>query len=192
MIKLINFILLYFTIANDIKIFSETYDQYNNITLPYINRIYKQNTKWINNIFTLRNNNLILYKNNNLIIVKDRVFIENNLYILAFPLKPIKTIRDLRNYHIPLLYEMKNKIIYIAQLYNISEDQLYIYFHYHPSYYYLHLHGSIISHPLLDTRYRRHFFIDEIINNLKNDSYYYKYKTLVFELKSNNKLFYLL
>ena len=176
-----------------IQIFSETTEIYNNISLPYINLIYKQNIFWIYNIlFNNNSNNLVLYKNNNIIIIKDNVFSNNNFYILALPYIQLKTIRDLRNQHLPLLYEMKNKIIDIAGLYNISKNKLYIYFHYHPSYYYLHLHGCIISHTLLDTRYLRHYFIDDVIDNLKINNYYYINKILNFELKSNNKLYHLL
>ena len=200
MIKFINFIIIYFLclikcFCNNIiqiQIFSETSEIYNNISLPYINSIYKQNILWIHNILFKNNNNLVLYKNNNIIIIKDNVFFNNNFYILALPYIQLKTIRDLRNHHLPLLYEMKNKIINIAKLYNISRNQLYIYFHYHPSYYYLHLHGCIITHPLLDSRYLRNYFIDDVIENLKINNYYYKYKTLKFELKSNNQLFNLL
>ena len=174
-------------------IFAETYEIYNNITLPYINYIYKQNTLWINNIlFNNYNKKLILYKNNNIITIKDNIFSNDNFYILSLPYIKLKTIRDLRYNHLPLLYEMKNNIIDIAKIYNISKNQLYIYFHYHPSYYYLHLHGCIITHPLLDSRYLRNYFIDDVIENLKINNYYYKYKTLKFELKSNNQLFNLL
>ena len=83
---------------------------------------------------------------------------------------------------------MKLKIINIAKLYNIKANELYIYFHYHPSYYHLHLHGCISNHSLLDSRYLRHFFIDDIIENIQSNSTYYKYKTLTFELKLNNPL----
>ena len=34
----------------DLNIFNETYEDYNNIALPYINAILNKNTKWINNI----------------------------------------------------------------------------------------------------------------------------------------------
>jgi len=172
-----------------IQIFSETYEMYLNISEPYIDSIIHTNTLWINNIIFNNNNNLILYKTNNIIIIKDEIFRNNNFYVLALPYINIKTIRDLRIYHLPLLYEMKNKIIYTASTFNISKNELYIFFHYHPSYYRLHMHGCIISHPLLDTRYFRHYFIDDIIKNLKTNSNFYRYETLTFELKSNMNLF---
>jgi len=67
-----------------------------------------------------------------------------------------------------------------------------MFFHYHPSYYQLHLHICIIDHDALDSKFYRHYYLDDIINKLESNSDYWKYSTLKFELLSNTKLFTLL
>jgi m7GpppX diphosphatase len=183
-------------IKADIKIFNETINDYNNISLPYINSIYNKNTKWINNLLSTRaEQHLLLYTCNDFIITKDihwKNNNSNNFYILAIPYKNIKSIRDLTYNDITLLENIKLKAIEIANIYGITQDKLYMFFHYHPSYYHLHLHICIIDHYALETKYYKHYLLNDIIDKLKIDTNYWKNSTLTFELLSTNKLYYLL
>jgi m7GpppX diphosphatase len=179
----------------DIKIFNETKEDYNNIALPYINAILNKNTKWINNLlFNNTEKHLVLYKCTDYLITKDIHWKNNNnnFYILAFPIKNIKTIRDLSYNDIELLENIKKKSIEIANMYGISNDKLYMFFHYHPSYYHLHLHVCVIGHYALRIKYNKQYSLDDIIEKLKIDSNYWKNATLTFELLSTNKLYNLL
>jgi m7GpppX diphosphatase len=187
-------------IKADLKIFNETYEDYNNIALPYINAILNKNTKWINNIlFNGSEKHLVLYKSSEFIITKDihwknntSIPHGNNFYLLAFPIKNIKTIRDLSYADIELLENMKNKSIEIANMYGISNDRLYMFFHYHPSYYHLHLHICVLGHYTLQIKYNKQYELNDIIEKLKIDSNYWKNADLKFELLSTNKLYGLL
>lgn len=178
------------------EIFTETYQIYKKISLPYINSIYEKNVKWLNDlIFNFTEESNVIFRNQDMVLCKDIVWNDNNqnqFYILGIPTKKIKTIRDLTLDDIPLLYAIKDKAIEIAEQFNINKNKLYMFFHYHPSYYQLHLHICIIDHDALDSKFYRHYYLDDIINKLESNSDYWKYSTLKFELLSNTKLFSLL
>ena len=91
-----------------------------------------------------------------------------------------------RKKHIPLLKSMKQKSIEVASAYDIDENQLYFFFHYHPSFYHLHLHCCIINNPELSTKYFRCKMLETIISNLERNSNYYKNADILFEIPSNH------
>jgi hypothetical protein len=125
-----------------IKIIEETYDNYKNNVEKYIDSIIENNTKWINNIlYNKSESERILFKNKKFIIIKNICWDNlNDFYLLVIPYEKIKNIRHLNELHKELLLEMKNESLKIAKIYNIDEDELYLFFHYHPSCYQLHLH----------------------------------------------------
>lgn len=178
------------------EIFSETAQTYKKISLPYINSIYDKNTKWIHELISnYSEESMVLFRNTDMVLCKDIVWKENQInqfYLLGIPTKKIKTIRDLTGQDIPLLKALKEKSIEIAEQHGINKNKLYMFFHYHPSYYQLHLHVCITDHEALETKYLRHYYIDNIITNLESDTEYWKKATLNFELLSNTKLFKLL
>ena len=176
----------------EIIIFEETNQDYQKISLPYINSILEKNTKWINElIFNKSEESIVLLRTDSYVICKDIIWKEetnSQFYILAFPTKPIKTIRELIPTDIPLLEELKIKCIQIAKSYGIPKEKLYMYFHYHPSYYQLHLHVCITEHPALETKFLRNYHLDLIIEKLKTEPEYWKNTPLKFELLSGTKL----
>ena len=178
------------------EIFTETPEIYKKISLPYINSILDKNTKWIRDlVYNQSEENLMFFRNDLFVICKDIVWKDNNpnnFYILAIPVKNIKNIRHLNADHLSLLKEMQNQIIDIAFTFGIKKERLYMFFHYHPSYYFLHLHACVIDNDILETKYHRHYFLDDIIENITSDSEYYKNQTLKFELSTSNKLYKLL
>lgn len=178
------------------EIFVETKHDYKKITLPYINSILDKNIKWINDlIFNKSEESIVLLRTTSHVICKDIVWKNDDpseFYILVFPLKPIKNIRDLTSDDIPILEQMKQDVCEIAEKYAIPKEKLYMFFHYHPSYYQLHLHVCITEHPQLETKYLRHYYLDDVIDKLKTDSDYWKNATLKFELLSGTKLYKLL
>ena len=175
------------------KIFIESSDDYNKLSLPYINSILDKNTRWINDIlFKKSEKELVLFRNNEFIICKDIIWKSNksyDFYILAIPIANLKTIRDLRQEHVQLLKSIKNKIISIAKKYKLNSNNLYMFFHYHPSYYHLHLHVCTIDHTVLETKYYRNYLLDDVISYLEINSDYWKDASLKFELLSTSKLF---
>jgi m7GpppX diphosphatase len=170
-----------------IKIIEETYDDYKNKVEKYIDSIIDNNTKWINNI--LYNNNesdRVLFKNNNFIIIKNICWDNlTDFYLLVIPYEKIKNIRHLNESHKELLLEMKNEALKIAKKYNIDEDELYLFFHYHPSCYQLHLHVCLLTHKTLKLKLYRHIMLDDILEHLET---FYK-KTIKFESSISNPIY---
>ena len=180
----------------DTEIFTENYQMYKKISLPYINSIYDKNTKWIHELVgNFSEESIVLFRNQEMVLCKDIVWKEKNphqFYLLGIPTKKIKTIRDLTHSDIPLLKSLKEKAIEIAKEYGINKNKLYMFFHYHPSYYQLHLHVCVTEHEALETTYLRHYYLDNLIEKLEVDSDYWKKSTLQFELLSNTRLYKLL
>ena len=180
----------------EIVIFEETKQDYQKISLPYINSILEKNTRWINDlVFKKSEESIVLLRDEDYVICKDIVWKAESIaefYILAIPTKQIKTIRDLTANDIPLLEKLKLECTTIATKYGLTKDKLYMFFHYHPSYYQLHLHVCVTEHPALESRFLRNYQLDYIIDKLKTDPEYFKNATLKFELLTGTKLYYLL
>lgn len=164
----------------------ENKEDYNNIILPYINNIYKANTKWILDILNKKTElKKILLNDTKFMIIKDKNWVDNNkknFYVLAIPRQDIKTIRDLRAKHIDILLKMRDSCIKIASENGINENELYFFFHYHPSFYHLHLHCCIINHNSLTSKYFRCKMLDTVLINLKYKSNYYRDSQIKFEI----------
>ncbi len=110
----------------------------------------------------------------------------NNMYCLAIVKDgSLKSIRDLRQEHIPLLNNIyENGTRTIKELYGIDKDQVRVYFHYRPTFWHLHVHFNLISNieegSNIDISHR----LQTVITNLELKSNYYEMATLeVIELK---------
>jgi m7GpppX diphosphatase len=173
-----------------IKIVSESYEDYKLKIEPYINSIIETNTKWIKNILNLQNEaDKILFKGEKFIVIKNIGYdTKNDFYLLAIPFEPLKTIRDLQNSHKELLKLMKLKTLEIAKKQNFEEEDLYFFFHYHPSCYHLHLHICLNSHKNLKFKLYRHILFEDVIENIDKIGK----KLMKFEINISNPIYKLL
>ena len=98
-----------------------------------------------------------------------------NLLVMPFDFT-LRTIRDLRRTHIPLLYEMKSKALEVISKYisDIDETKLHCEFHYTPSTYHLHLHIGL-GKDIEREKNKRHIIykFDDVINCLEADTDYF-------------------
>jgi m7GpppX diphosphatase len=172
------------------KIVKETYEDYKTKIEPYINSILDNNTKWINNILNNKSEtDRILIKNEKFLIIKNLSWEQDNdFYVLVIPYEKIKNIRHLNKSHEQLLTDMKLETLKLAKKYNIDEDELYFFFHYHPSCYHLHLHCCMINHKALKLKFHRHVMLDDIKENI-NDL---EKKTIKYEINISNPIYKLL
>ena len=102
----------------------ETPELYKTKTLPYLQKVYIQNTKWINDMIHHNGNQIVYYRNSSFIICKDNKWKTSNIrdfYILAIPIEKIMTVRDLRQRHISLLENMKYQMITLAKSFKINK-----------------------------------------------------------------------
>lgn len=169
----------------------ETYKNYNKKIKPYIKSIYKLNTKWIYDIISFKKEiNKIIFDCDDFIIVKELSMVNSNtFYLLGFPkIENIYTIRELKKKDLIWLESMKNKFEEIAlKLYGFSKNELCLFFHYHPSFYYIHLHCTFIGNSIIDNKFQRNILYQDIRLNLLNNKNYYK-KTFYFEIPKNHIL----
>jgi m7GpppX diphosphatase len=171
-------------------IINETSKEYNTKILPYIKSIYETNVKWIHNIINNKSEkDRIFYRDEKIIIAQDISWNskhKDEFYILTIPTENIMTIRDLRKKHINLLKHMKEQCINVAKKFGVDSNQLYFFFHYHPSFYHLHLHCCIVNHKELSTKYFRCKMLETIVSNLERNSHFYKNGDILFEIPDNH------
>lgn len=69
------------------------------------------------------------------------------LNLLVLPFQRIRSIRELADSHLPLLQNIRKKVLEIVpKRYKVSSSHLRLYFHYQPSYYHLHVHVSHLNY----------------------------------------------
>ena len=181
---------------SEYEILRETALDYKNIILPYIKNIYYNNVKWINDIiYHDREKEKIFYRNKEFLVIQniswtnlDKSSTKNSFYLLVIPEEKLMTIRDLRKKHINLLKSMRDKAIEVAKSFDINQNQLYFFFHYHPSFYHLHLHCCIINNPELTTKYFRCKMLETIISNLERNNYFYRNADILFEIPKSHAI----
>lgn len=91
----------------------------------------------------------------------------------------IKTLRDLRGCHLPMLIDMLHACMdEVERLTGIQRDQVMAYVHYPPSVYQLHVHFSFPYGQYCHRDAYRVHSLQNVINNLKIDGEYYAKATL--------------
>jgi hypothetical protein len=102
----------------------------------------------------------------------------------------LRTLRDLRGHHVPMLRELYIQACKkIQDETGIEQNQIMVYVHYPPSVYQLHVHFKhpVGQHILHDT-FRIHS-LTSIINNLEIDSDYYSKSLLQVPVYPNTDLY---
>ncbi|KAG6810241.1 hypothetical protein H0H92_012763 [Tricholoma furcatifolium] len=124
----------------------ETPESYEKIVKPYIAAFPKARTQWVDNILLgLSEQDKVLYSSEQFLILPDMKWdlkTISSLYLLALVRdESIRSLRDLRKKHIPLLqaiYHESERIV--AEKWGLSKGSLRMYIHYQPSYYHFHVH----------------------------------------------------
>ena len=98
--------------------------------------------------------------------------------------RSLRSIRDLRKAHVPMLRSMKEKAVeaIVAKCEGADPRDIMCYFHYQPQFYHLHLH---LSHHLVhhDRGVERAHLIDDVIDLLEKDGKHFEEASLTFSLK---------
>tara|TARA_B110000908_G_scaffold122496_1_gene143666 strand:- start:459 stop:1301 length:843 start_codon:yes stop_codon:yes gene_type:complete len=167
----------------------ESYQDYKKNIKPYIKSIYKENTNWIWEIIKgNREKENILYQDNDVIILKDLSMTDNNnFYIIGFPIKKITCLREITKADLPVLDKLVTIMNNLAKTIGGFDPQnLYNFFHYHPSFYHLHLHCTFINNLNITGKFLRYHIYDIVKNNLLKNKNYYKKTDLYFEIPKNH------
>ena len=85
--------------------------------------------------------------------------------LVIFKDPALKSIRDLKQKDIPLLQKAKKQTLdFVKNKLGYSEDKVWLYFHYPPSFYVLHLHVVSIDRDFEETIGRCHLLSNVIFN----------------------------
>ena len=116
----------------------------------------------------------------------------DGLYCLAIVhRRDLRSLRDLRSEHVPLLENVRDKgAAAIQQHFGVARNRLRIFLHYHPSYYHLHVHFVHVENtaPGAGLMAGKAHLLDDVVANLALASDYYAKRTLHAVLGENDPL----
>ncbi|KAF8636040.1 hypothetical protein AX15_000197 [Amanita polypyramis BW_CC] len=124
----------------------ETPELYERIIKPYIAAFPPSRAQWVENILNgLSEQNKVLFSSSDFMILPDMKWdltTLSSLYLLALVQdRTIKSLRDLRNRHVPLLRAIRDEAArVVSNNYGLESGSLRMYIHYQPSYYHFHVH----------------------------------------------------
>lgn len=180
----------------ELFIVDETYDLYKKITLPYIESSQFSLT-WITNILEHKaEQNNIVYEDRDqetgFVLVKDIRWDGQlqTLKLIALPFQNIRSIRELNASHLPLLKNIRdNASAAISKQFDVPVSKLRVYFHYQPSYYYLHVHFSYLMFDAPGIRVEKAHLLSTVISNIELLPDYYTKAVLSFVVAEEDPLF---
>lgn len=182
----------------DLFVVRETFEDYVKITLPFLEK-EQFSVDWVYNVLDHKTEQ-------ERIITEDRDPVsgfmllpdlkwdgmsKETLYCSAIVMdRTIKSIRDLREIHLPLLENIREKSLkVIEEKYAIPPSQIRAYFHYQPSYYHLHVHFNYLKYDAPGIFCDKAHLLDAVIDNIKLMPNYYQKATLNFVARANDKLY---
>ncbi|XP_069732651.1 m7GpppX diphosphatase [Phaenicophaeus curvirostris] len=184
-------------LRQEVHLVRETWEDYRNITLPFI-RSQSFSIQWVYNILEKKAEaDRIIHENpdpcNGFVLVPDFKWNQNqldDLYLIALVhRREIKSLRDLTAEHLPLLrnilQEGKEAVV---KRFGVPGSQLRIYLHYQPSYYHLHVHFTALSYDAPGSSVERAHLLADVIDNLAMDAAYYQKRALTFPLRADEPL----
>ncbi|XP_075999546.1 m7GpppX diphosphatase-like [Genypterus blacodes] len=181
----------------EIFLVEETGEDYQSITLPYIQST-SFSVQWVQNILEKKAEaERIVCEDPDpevgFVLLPDFKWDQkqlDNLYLVAIVHKGgIKSLRDLTAEHLPLLQNiyLKGKEA-ILERYGLPASKLRVYLHYQPSYYHLHVHFTALGYEAPGCGVERAHLLADVIQNLQLDPKFYKSRTLFFPVKKDDGL----
>lgn len=158
---------------------------------------HKEENSWIYNVLDgTKEKELQVYRDEFFMLGKDWQYNEGDvetLHLLALPRQldpPLYTIRELNQSHLPLLYSIRdNSYATIEKLFGVPRCEIRAFFHYHPTYYHLHVHFCHVKMTSKPIQVGRAVFLNDVIQNIELAGDYYQKAKLITEIKENTKLF---
>ena len=113
-----------------------------------------------------------------------------NLYLLAIVHEgSVGSLRHLNQSHVALLENVREKALSaIEQKYNVKRSKIRAYLHYQPSFYHLHVHFTHINFQVPGFPERNHS-LNQVIENLKIDTDFYRKTSLQYVLKKSDPIY---
>lgn len=103
----------------------------------------------------------------------DKISIDNLYLLMIFKNEHLRSLRDVQD--VKILEKAKQSILKVCKEYGLSEEDIWIFFHYRPSYFRLHIHIVNISKALNFLGIpSRNVLLEDVITNIKMSPDYYK------------------
>ncbi|KAI1315099.1 hypothetical protein EDD11_001289 [Mortierella claussenii] len=176
------------------KMITETAEIYKTLILPWIDSQPKSRIQWVYNILGgLKETENVLFRDEDFdtgfIVLPDSKWDKrtlSSLYLLAISQRDdIRSLRDLKAVHLPLLKNIRDKILALVptQFPGVASDEIRLFVHYHPSYYHFHVHVTFVTAQVPGSTVGQSHLLDTIIDNIENiDAEYYSKASLRFAL----------
>lgn len=153
------------------------------------NKVSKRTVQWIKNIIDgVSEKENIVYRDKDFVICKNLADQGSDQFywLVLFTDQKLYCIRELNKNHLKLLETVKKKVIeLIKKEYDIDEEYIKMYFHYHPSAWWLHLHVEHLFSEMGKFHIYTAHSLNDAINNIRLDSTYYFKRTLRITLSKN-------
>ncbi|KAJ7066655.1 scavenger mRNA decapping enzyme [Mycena amicta] len=157
-------------------ILHETPEIYRDIVVPFIASLPSEHLKWVQDILDgHKEQSKILFTSPSFIILPDMkwdLHTLGSLYLVAIVRDPaIKSLRDLRTQHIPLLKSIrKQAAAVVREKWGIQAGGLRMFIHYYPTYFHFHVHIVHASYDGgLGMRVGQAHLLDDVISLLELD-----------------------
>ncbi|BDA50605.1 m7GpppX diphosphatase [Coccomyxa sp. Obi] len=185
--------------AQQYLLVKETPGTYETVTLPYIESIPSSRIQWVFNILGKKAEvERLIFEDDDLTtgfvlhpdMKWDQKHVEGLYCIAIVHRRDVRSLRDLRQEHLPLLRNMRRKGVQaLVERYGIREDELRVYIHYQPSYYHLHVHFLHVSHDAgAGMAVGKAHLLNDIIDNIEIMPDYYARRTLTYVLGERDPL----
>ncbi|KAI5477564.1 scavenger mRNA-decapping enzyme DcpS [Pseudohyphozyma bogoriensis] len=190
------------------RLVRETPALYRSVVEPYINSLSPKQINWVYQILDgVSEAENVIYRDEDpetgFVLTPDLKWDQTNmssLYLLVLTQsRSIKSMRDLRPSHLPLLKKIRKEAERAAiAKYGIDKGELRMFVHYQPTYYHFHVHVTHLNYVGFPgiTVGQAHL-LDDIIDNLELDAAsessftptYYERRTLTYALGTEHPLF---
>uniref|UniRef100_A0A663LTA9 m7GpppX diphosphatase n=1 Tax=Athene cunicularia TaxID=194338 RepID=A0A663LTA9_ATHCN len=174
-------------LRQEVHLIRETWEDYKNITLPFI-QSQSFSIQWVYNILEKKAEaDRIIYENpdpsNGFVLVPDFKWNQNQVCLLLLPLKGSCLSEGNPE-------EMSTSVLIeaVTKRFGVPGSQLRIYLHYQPSYYHLHVHFTALGYDAPGSSVERAHLLADVIDNLAMDSMYYQKRALTFALRADELL----
>lgn len=165
-------------------------------TKPFIDAVPSDAVQWVYNILegTSEAEN-VLSSHSSFLIVKDYKWSDEteltamHLLGLVHDRVALKTVRDLRGEHLPMLKMMRAEGYSVAsERFGIPGSQVRAYFHYIPTFFHLHVHFDHVGAQTATHQVGKAILLDDVILWLESDAEYFRKTTLTFAAKENGHI----
>ncbi len=103
--------------------------------------------------------------------------------------KDLNSLRDLTGEHVQLLENIRSKSLKaIEEKFGVKKDKIRMFLHYQPTFYHLHVHINHLGNQSMGMP-ERNVAINQVIENLRVDTDYYKKVTIEYVVKKNEKIY---